>query len=482
MPARTGQEYLAGLWQRRRDIWLNGEQVDDVVSHPALANCAHTLAHLYDMQHDPATRDALTYLSPDTGKREGTSFIMPRSVEDLVRRRTMVKTWADATCGMMGRTPDFLNVNLMSFAVRPDYFAQNDPRFGDNVVHYYEYVRDHDLCLTHTLVNPQVDRSRQVTELDPYIGLGVVQESPTGLIVRGARMLATLAPFADELAVFPSTFRMEGQDAGKYALCFALPLDTPGLRFLCRESFHYGKSTYDHPLGARFDEMDAVAVFDDVLVPWERVFLYNNVDLCNRLFPDTGAIAHLMHQFVTRYVAKAEFVVGVACQLASGIAIDSFLHVQEKLGEMINYTELMRACLRASEADAIGATNGVIVPASEPLSTARTMFPTLYPRMVEILQLLGAGGYMMTPSERDLASPRRADIERYFQGAQVPAPERIQLFRLAWDIVGSAFGSRQVLYERYFSGDPVRLTAGRYLTYAKAPLLERVGDFLRHTD
>jgi 4-hydroxyphenylacetate 3-monooxygenase len=142
----------------------------------------------------------------------------------------------------------------------------------------------------------------------------------------------------------------------------------------------------------------------------------------------------------------------------------------------------MRACLRASEADAHSAANGVLTPASEPLSTARTMFPTLYPRMVEILQLLGAGGYMMTPSERDLESPRRADIERYFQGAQAPASERIQLFRLAWDIVGSAFGSRQLLYERYFSGDPIRLTAGRYLTYSKAPLLERVGDFLQQVD
>jgi len=232
MSARRGQDYLQGLRQRRRDIWLNGEQVEDVTSHPALANCARTLARLYDMQHAPATREALTYLAPETGKREGTAFIVPRCVDDLVRRRTMVKTWADATCGMMGRTPDFLNVNLMSFAVRADYFAQNDPRFGDNIVHYYEHVRDHDLCLTHTLVNPQVNRSRQVTELDPYIGLGVVAERPTGLVVRGARRLATLAPFADELAVFPSTFRVEGQEAGKYALCFAVPLDIPGLRFL----------------------------------------------------------------------------------------------------------------------------------------------------------------------------------------------------------------------------------------------------------
>jgi 4-hydroxyphenylacetate 3-monooxygenase len=482
VPPRTGRQFLQGLQQRPRDVWLAGEQVDDVTAHPALVNCARTLARLYDMQHDPETQEVVTYACPETGQREGTSFIIPRSVEDLIRRRDMVKTWADATCGMMGRTPDFLNVNLMGFAVRADYFAKNDPRFGDNIRRYYEYVRDHDLCLTHTLVNPQVDRSKPVTELDPYIGLGVVEETAEGLRVRGARMLATLAPFADELAVFPSTFRMEGQEAGKYALCFAIPLETPGLRFICREPFDYGKSVYDHPLGARFDEMDAVAVFKDVLVPWERVFLYRDVGLCNRVFADTGAIVHLMHQFVTRFVAKAEFVVGVTCFLAETIAIDGFLHVQEKIGELINFTAVMQACLRASEADATLSDTGVVCPAAEPLMTARTLFPVFYPRMVEILQLLGAGGYMMTPSERDLHGPLRADIDRYYQAAKAPAAERIRLFRLAWDIVGNAFGSRQLLYERYFSGDPVRLTAGRYLSYDKEPLMERVRAFLRQAE
>jgi 4-hydroxyphenylacetate 3-monooxygenase len=482
MPPRTGQEYLQDLQQRQREIWIGGERVHDVTAYPAFANCARTLAHLYDMQHTPDTQARLTYVSPDTGQREATSFIIPRCVDDLIRRRDMVKTWADATCGMMGRTPDFLNINLMGFAVRADYFAKNAPHFGDNIVRYYEYVRDHDLCLTHTLVNPQVDRSKQVTELDPYIGLGVVQETADGLVVRGARMLATLAPFADELTVFPSTFRIDGPDAGTYALCFAVPLDTPGLRFICREPFDYGKSPYDHPLGARFDEMDAVAVFQDVLVPWERVFLYRDTDLCNRLFQDTGAIAQVMHQFVTRFVAKAEFVVGVTCLLAETIAIHGYLHVQEKIGELINYTEMIKACLRASEADATMADTGVVYPATEPLLTARTMFPVFYPRMVEILQLLGAGGYMMTPSARDLDGPLRADIERYYQAASAPARDRIQLFRLAWDIVGNAFGSRQLLYERYFSGDPVRLTAGRYQSYAKEPLMERVRAFLKQTD
>ncbi len=481
MPPRTGEEFLQGLRQRSRDVWIGGEPVQDVTTHPAFVHCAHTLARLYEMQHEPETREALTYRSPETGQREGTSFIMPRCQDDLERRRDMVKTWADATCGMMGRTPDFLNVNLMAFAARADYFAQNDPRFGDNVVRYYEYVRDHDLCLTHTLVNPQVDRSKTVTELDPYIGLGVVDETADGLVVRGARMLATLAPFADELAVFPSTFRTEKEDAGTYALCFAVPLETPGLRFICRDPFDPGKSTYDAPLAARFDEMDAVAVFHDVRVPWDRVFLYRDVQRCNRLFQDTNAGAHMMHQFVTRFVAKAEFVMGVTCLLAETIAIDGFLHVQEKIGEMINYTEAMKACLRTSETEAVVSKSGIVYPATEPLMTARTLFPVFYPRMVEILQLLGAGGYMMTPSLRDLESPLRPDIARYYQAAQAPAQERIHLFRLAWDIVGSAFGSRQLLYERYFSGDPVRLTAGRYLSYDKEPLMERVRAFLRQT-
>ena len=482
MPLRTGAAFLRALQQRPRDIWLGGAPVEDVTTHPALANCARTLARLYDMQHEPATQDALTYIVPETGERASTAFIVPRTIEDLEHRRAMVKTWADATAGMMGRTPDFLNVNLMAFAVQPEYFSQNDSRFGENITRYHAYVRDHDLCLTHTLVNPQIDRSKTVTELDPYIGLGVVEETADGLLVRGARMLATLAPYADELAVFPSTFRVEGEEAGRYALCFALPLDTPGLRFICREPFDYGKSTYDHPLGARFDEMDAVAVFKDVLVPWERVFLYRDVHLCNRLFADTKAGAHIMHQFVTRYIAKAEFVVGVACLLVESIAIDGFLHVQEKMGELINTLELMKACVRAAEVDAKLLDNGVMYPATEPLLTARTTFPTLYPRMVEILQLLGAGGYMMTPSRQDLESPLADDIDQFFQGATVSARARIQLFRLAWDIVGNAFGSRQVLYERYFSGDPVRLTAGRYLTYDKEPVMERVRAFLGQSE
>jgi 4-hydroxyphenylacetate 3-monooxygenase len=380
---------------------------------------------------------------------------------------------------MLGRSPDFLNVNLAAFASAAEYFAQADPRFGRNVVRYYEYVRDHDLSLTHTLITPQVNRSKGPHEqADPYIVAGVVEERDDGIVIRGARMLATLAPFSDELAVFPSTVLQNAPGAERYAYAFAIPCDTPGLKMICRESFDAGGSRFDHPLATGFEEMDALVVFDDVLVPWERVFLYNSVELVNGLFRETGAILHLMHQFTTRMLAKAEFVLGVGILLAETIAVDGFPQVQERLAEIVNDVEIVRACIDSAERNAQPGPGGTVVPAAEPLWSIRTTFYQMYSRMLAHLQQLGAGGLMLLPTEKDLASPIGPDVRRYYQAANAGAEDRIRLFRLAWDIVGSTWGGRQELYERFFSGDPVRLMSARYLSYNKAPYRERVRGFL----
>lgn len=478
MGVRSGAEYLAGLTDSR-ELWINGERVLDVAAHPAFHNGARAIAALYDMQLDPAFRDELTYPSPSTGDAAGTSFMTPRSAADVQKRGRAIKIWAEASCGMMGRSPDFLNTNLMSFAAGADFFASVDARFADNVRGYYEYCRERDLCLTHTLVNPQINRSLNVSELpDPYLALGIVEKKASGVILRGARMLATLAPFADELAVFPSTVLKSGPEEERYALAFAIPMATPGLRFICRDALDLGRSTFDAPLSSRFDEMDAVVVFDDVLVPWERVFIAGDVELCNDLFRRTNTMSHLMHQFATRNIAKCEFVLGVACLLAETIAIEGFLHVQEKLAELILSLESLRALVRAAEVDATIGANGVAYPATRPLSAARNLMPRMYPRMIEILQLLGASGLIATPSESDFAAPIGADVQRYFQAARAGARERVQLFRLAWEIAGSSFGSRQLLYERFFSGDPVRNMASLYLGYDTHALKERVRAFL----
>src|SRR5207247_31074 len=277
---------LGSSGPQRREIYRGGQPVEDVTAFPALSNGARSVAALYDMQHDPALRDEMTYTSPTTGQRVGLSFITPKTTDDLARRRVMMSHWAHTSFGMMGRTPDFLNTSLMAMAGAGDYFAQNRPEFRQNIIDYYEYVREHDLVLTHTLVNLQRNRAAPGTPLDDRteVALSVIRESDEGIVVRGPRVLATLGPLADEIAVYPArSHRLPGTALDRYAFAFAIPCGAPGLRFLCRESYDLGRSRFDHPLGSRFEEMDAIVFFDDVLVPWKRVFLYGDTELCNNL-------------------------------------------------------------------------------------------------------------------------------------------------------------------------------------------------------
>src|SRR5262249_15166038 len=305
MPARTGRAYLEALQEQERAIWLRGERVKDVTTHPGLANGAQAIAALYDMQHDPALRDEMTYVSPTSGERVGLSFIVPRTREELERRRVMMLHWARTTCGMVGRSPDFMNVTFAAWGAASQYFAQGRPEFSENVRRYYEHIRENDLTLTHSLINLQ--RSRNVSgvfNLEEGTALRVVRETDAGIVVRGARILATLGPLADEIAVYSPRLARHTERHSPFAINFAIPCGTPGLRFLCRESFDLGRSHFDHPLGSRFEEMDCVVFFDDVLVPWERVFLLHDVALVNGTAFGTGASMHSAHQGAAKNLAK----------------------------------------------------------------------------------------------------------------------------------------------------------------------------------
>ena len=435
------------------------------------------------MQHDPQLGPAMTAVSPPGGERVGRSLVIPRTRADLEARRDMMLHWARATCGMMGRSPDFMNVTFAAWAGAADYFAQCRPEFGANVRAYHAHISEHDLTLTHALINLQ--RSRTVSgvlNLEEGTALHVVRETDAGVIVRGARVLATLAPISDEIAVYSPRLAQMDQPHSPFALNFAIPVGTPGLKFLCRESFDLGRSRFDHPLGSRFEEMDCVAFFDDVLVPWERVFLLGDINLINGTGLTTGSSMHTAHQGAAKNLAKCEFVLGVALHMTRTLGNAHLPHTEERLGELMMYTELMRACMRASEADAALDQWGVMRPSALPVEITRNLFTTAYPRMAEILQLLGSSSFMITPTEADFRTPLAGDIDQYLATEGASARERVKLFRLAWDIAGSAFGSRQVLYERFFASDP--LTRARFLgaIYPKDEIMTRVTDFLARDD
>jgi 4-hydroxyphenylacetate 3-monooxygenase len=483
MPARNGAQYIEGLRNQPRGVWIGGERVRDVTAHPAFRRGAKAIAALYDMQHDESLRDEMTFVSPDTGDRVGMSFLTTRTIDDLERRRRMMSLWARSSGGMIGRSPDYLNVSLMALASASEYVARDRPEFSDNIRRYYEHVRENDLTLTHTLVNMRRTRSAQGTVgTDEEIALRVVEENDAGIVVRGARVLATLGPLSDEIMVFPSTILRGAQGADPYSFAFSIPCGTPGLKFVCRESFDLGRSHFDHPLGSRFEEMDAIVFFDNVRVPWERVFLLGDTELCNNLFAATNAVVHMMHQVVTKNIAKSEFVLGLASLVVDTLGSGQLPNIQGLVAELITDLEVMKACLRASEADAAIDEWGVMCPDRPPLDVARNLFPKMYPRMVEILQLLGSSSLMAIPSDADFDSEIAPDLEHYLSTDVMTGRERVRLFRLAWDVACSAFGSRQALYERFFFGDPTRMASALYNIYDREPLKERVLEFLKREE
>jgi 4-hydroxyphenylacetate 3-monooxygenase len=480
MGARTGAEFLQGLRDAPREVYIEGELVKDVTEHRAFRNVLQSLAHLYDMQHEAEHQDDLTYRSPDTGDAVGTSFMQPRTLDDLLKRGRAMTVWSRYSNGMMGRTPDYLSSSLMAFAAARDYFAKTDARFGDNVEHYYREAREQDLCLTHTLINPQANRSvGPAGQADPFLAARVVKETDGGIVVRGARMLATLGPIADELEVFPSTVVKTGPEDAPYAFGFVIPCSAAGLKFICRETYDLNRSHHDHPLGSRFEEMDAVIVFDDVFVPWERVFLYGDPEMANGAFGATNAVIHMAHQVICKNIVKTEFMLGLVSLIVDTIAIEPYQHVHEKVAEIIIGLECMRGLKQAAEADARVDRWGIMTPARGPLDAARNLYPKLYPRFVEIVQQLSASGLMATPTLADIDGPMGPAIERFYTAARADARDRIALFRLAWDTAVSSFGSRQALYERFFFGDPVRMAGALFNTYDRQPYMDRVREFIR---
>ena len=482
MGAKSGKEFLQRLDSTPREVWYGGQRITGgISSHPAFQGVARSIAALYDMQLRPELKEVMTYESPTTHEPVGTSFMQPRTMDDLAKRRAMMSAWANYSGGMMGRTADYLNSSMMAMAAAADFFGKDGRDYASNVRNYYEQIRENDLLLTHTLINPQVNRGVGPSkQADPFIAARVVEKTGEGVVIRGARMLATL-PIADEIMVFPSTVIRSGQDDMPYSIAFALPVSARGLKFICRESFA-SESAYDHPLASRFDEQDAVVVFDDVVVPWERVFILEDPEKANRVSEATDAIVFMAHQATVREASKAEFMAGLATLVAETIGADQFPQVQEKISEILLIAETMKAFIGASEGNASVSRWGLMTPDYVPINSARNLWPKIAPTMASMLKLLGASGLMAIPPEGILESPAKPDFDRYYQAKLADGEERVHLFKLAWDAVGSSFGGRQDLYERFFFGDPVRMASAYYGWYNKEPYKERVKELLHRKD
>ena len=452
---RSGKDYVEGLRDGRR-VFINGVFVDDVTTHPAFRGAVQSVARVYDHAHDPANAETMTYSSPRTGEPVNKAFLIPRSEDDLRARRTALRRQAELTFGLMGRGPEHVAGFLAGWAARADVFAEGGQRYADNIVRFYEYVRDNDLYCSYAIVPPQIDRSKPAhQQADPHLYAGVKEEREDGVVLRGAQMLGTGAALSDYLVLSCIVPLRPGDE--DQAVNVAIPIGAEGLKIYSRRSYaEAATSRYDYPLATRFDETDALIVLDDVFVPWERVFVHRNLDLVRDQWTRTPA--HLLgnNQAQVRFSVKLDLLAGLAKRVAEMNGSATFPPVRGTLGQLAAHAAMVSGLVAAQEQNCVIDEHGVAWPGRAEAYAVMTLQSEFYPKLLDIVRDLCGGGLIQLPSSAaDYGHPEaRADLERYVQSPGFPSEERVKLLKLVWDMVGSEFGSRHEQYEMFYAGAP----------------------------
>jgi 4-hydroxyphenylacetate 3-monooxygenase len=447
----TGEEYLESL-RDGREVWLYGERVNDVTSHPAFRNSARSIARLYDALHDPELKPTLT--SPtDTGNGGFTHnfYKAPYSQEDLLASRDAIVGWQRLVYGFMGRTPDYKSSFLGTLGANADFYEP----YADNARRWYKEAQERVLFVNHAIVHPPIDRGRPADETAD-ICVHVEAETDNGLIVSGAKVVATASALTHANFIAHYGLPLKRKEFG---VVFMVPMNTPGVKLLARASYemaaaHLG-SPFDYPLSSRFDENDSIVVFDRALIPWENVFVYD-ADKANTFFPGSGFINRLAFHGLTRLAVKLDFIAGLLLKGVEATGTKDSRGVQSRVGEVIGWRNVVWALtdgqIRAAEPWA----NGAVQPNLSYALSYRALGPFIYGRIKEIIEHTVGSGMIYTNSHAvDFKNPEmRPYLDRYLRGSDGSnAVDRVKLFKLLWDAMASEFGGRHELYERNYAGN-----------------------------
>ncbi|WP_333828227.1 4-hydroxyphenylacetate 3-hydroxylase family protein [Pararhodobacter sp.] len=448
---KTGKDHVASL-RDGREIHIDGGRVDDVTTHPAFRRVVESVAGLYDFQSRPENIEMMTF---DTGSGERANRIwqLPRSHAELVERRQALVAWTELHGGFLGRAPDHVASCISGMVMGLPAFQEHDPVRAGALEAYYRHARDNELYLTYVIINPQADRSKAAHEqADPFLTAGVVDQDSEGLTIRGAKMLATGGIVANEVFVTCIQPLREGEE--RYAISFAIPMNTKGLKILSRKSYEgAASSVFDYPLASRFDENDAVLYFDDVKVPWDRVFVNQDIRMTAAQFHATPAHVYQNYQAQIRLMVKMRFLTGIARKIAETNGIINFPPVRETLGQLSAQCTMVDALVHSMEVKG-SLRNGYFVPDPATLYAAQVLTQQSYNDFIGKLRDLAGGGLIMLPSSvADFADPEtRALIAKTQQSPTTDSEGRVKFFKLAWDAIGSEFASRHTQYEMFYAG------------------------------
>jgi 4-hydroxyphenylacetate 3-monooxygenase len=449
----TGDEYLDSI-RDGREIWAYGERVEDVTTHPAFRNSARMVARMYDALRDPERKDVLT-TKTDTG---GGTFTHPffrtaRTVEDVVADRDAIAEWAKVSYGWMGRSPDYKAAFLGTLGANSDFY---DP-YQENAKRWYKDAQERCLFFNHAIINPPVDRDKGVDEVrDVYIH--VERETDEGLVVSGAKVVATGSALTH--FNFIAHYGAAPIKTKEFAVIFAVPMDAKGVKLICRPSYAYTAevmgSPFDYPLSSRLDENDSVMIFDEVLVPWENVFVYGDVDKINEFFPMSGFIPRFTFHGCCRFAVKLDFIAGLLLKAVEATGAKDFRGVQSRVGEVLAYRNLFWALTDAMARNPEDWIGDAKLPNGSYGLTYRVFATTAYPRIKEIIENdLGSALIYLNSHAVDFKTPElRPLLDQYVRGSNgYDSVARVKLMKLMWDAVGTEFGGRHELYERNYAGN-----------------------------
>ncbi|MFX3624306.1 MAG: 4-hydroxyphenylacetate 3-hydroxylase family protein [Ectobacillus sp.] len=449
----NGKEYIESLRDGRTVYW-NGEKIDDVTKHPAYQNSVRSIARLYDSLHDPEKAPILT-TTTEQGYKTHKFFKEPRCAQDLLEARDAIAEWSRMTYGFMGRTPDY----KASFTAQLNAFSDYYVGFEQNAKRWYEKAtREIPFC-NHTIINPQLDRSKPLHE-NKDVFVRAVEERDDGIVVSGAKMVGTAAALTHYNFVSNYSPVDLGDGDKSHALIFFVPMNAPGLKMISRASYEQMAAQtgtpFDYPLSSRFDENDAVIVLDNVFIPWEDVLTYKNVEVTNGFFVRTGFLNRFTFQACTRFAVKLDFMAGLLMKATEASGSNVFRGVQAHIGELLAWRNMFWGLSTAMAQDPQPGPNGTVMPNAKYSVAYRVLAPMVWPKIKLMFEQVVAGGLIQIPSSaKDFQNDEiRKYLDVYYRGSGgVTAEERVKLMKLIWDAVGTEFGGRHELYEVNYAGN-----------------------------
>ncbi|HYA04970.1 MAG TPA: 4-hydroxyphenylacetate 3-hydroxylase N-terminal domain-containing protein [Xanthobacteraceae bacterium] len=448
----TGAEFLESL-RDGREVYIYGERVDDVTEHPAFRNSARSVALLYDALHDKAQNDVLT-APTDTGSGGYTMkfFKAARSRQELIAQRDAIAAWARLSYGWMGRSPDYKAAFLNTLGANADFYG----KFADNARAWHKRGQEAVLYLNHAIVNPPVDRNKPVEQVkDVYIT--IQKETDAGIYVSGAKVVATNSALTQ--------YNFLGQNMGQeitdpaMVVMFIAPMNTAGIKLICRTSYEFAAaatgSPWDYPLTSRYDENDAIFVFDNAFIPWENVLIHRDMERLRDFYPKSGFFNGFTLQGCTRLAVKLDFIIGLLIKAARATGVDGFRGVQAQIGEVIGWRNLFWSLTDAMACNPVPWTDGAVLPNPRGSATYRLFMTEAYPAVRRIIEQIIASGLIYLPSHARDFKNSEVDkyLARYVRGSNnIDYKERIKIMKLLWDAIGTEFGARHELYEMNYSG------------------------------